>query len=50
MPVTASILYDLVVVSAVDIVGILKKSGIATVRDLQAWVSEIPKSRTTPSS
>jgi hypothetical protein len=42
--------HPIIVVSAVDIVGILKKSGIATVRDLQAWVSEIPKSRTTLSS
>ena len=39
--------HPIVVVSAIDIARILKKSGIATVNDLQTWVAEIPKSRIT---
>jgi hypothetical protein len=36
--------HPIIVVSAVDIVGILKKSGIGTVSDLQIWAAEFTKS------
>jgi hypothetical protein len=39
--------HPIIVVSAADIAVILKKSGIGTVLDLQTWINEIPKSRTT---
>jgi Restriction endonuclease AspBHI N-terminal/Restriction endonuclease len=36
--------HPIIVVSAVDIVGILMKSGVATLGDLEAWISELQKS------
>jgi hypothetical protein len=35
--------HPIIVVSAVDIVAILKNSGIGTVHDLKAWLSELPR-------